>query len=50
MKLRPVFNVFLSALGAHLALSALAFSAEAPLNTLNGTWGGDGSLAFDDGP
>lgn len=25
-------------------------SAEAPLNTLNGTWGGDGSLSFDDGP
>jgi len=25
-------------------------SAEPPLNTLNGTWGGDGSLAFDDGP
>lgn len=50
MKLCLVFNFVFAALGAHLALSGPAFSADAPLNTLNGTWGGDGSLAFEDGP
>lgn len=51
MTQRAARNAVVFALGATLALSSNpAVSADAPLSTLNGTWGGEGSLAFDDGP
>jgi hypothetical protein len=51
MTQRAVFNAVASALGAALVLASNpAASADAPFNTLNGTWGGEGTLAFDDGP
>ncbi len=51
MTQRAVCKAVALALGTTLVLCAgPAISADAPLNTLNGTWGGEGSLQFDDGP